>query len=335
MSRLGAMEGMTLLGMGRALPPRKVDNALLLSMAAETSMTPEALQLATGVETRYWCHAVGDPVDHGEPNSLDLAIAAGRAALEQAKIAPDAIAGLVMVTTTAPYASVNTGNHVAKALGLSGFSMELKAGCAGGIYGLAVAASLLSLGAGPILLVAAEAWSKLAPPGLTGLMAVAGDGAAAAVLGRGGGAFLGGALHTDPAHAGAMMPPGQYPPTMQALAEDQYRLRVTEDVGAVIRDFYPRIFEELLAATGLERDQLDRIIFHQPSAPIVRRAVRDCRVPPERVYHTLARYGNASSASVLLSLHDARQEGLLKAGDRVALVAVGGGVAAAGAVLRC
>lgn len=335
MSLFGRFDGMTILGAGAALPERRITNEdLIEAVGAAHSLTSDGLRKLSGVETRHWTHAIGAPADHAEVTSQDLAIEAARRALDDAGAAPSDLAGILMVTTTAPRPSVNTGNHVAKALGIGGFALELKAGCSGSLYGLVVAASMMSLGTGPILLVAAEAWTKLTPPGLPGPMAVAGDGAAALVLGRGSGAFLGGALWTRPEHAAAMMPSGLFPPTPEAIARDDYQIRLTEDVSELVRDCYPAVYREALEAAALSPDEVDLVIPHQASGSILRRALRDCGVPEERAYHTLARYGNASSASVLLSVHDARREGRLKTGQKVAMVAVGGGVTAAGVVLR-
>lgn len=335
MTRFNGLEGLTILGMGRALPGAALDNAAVLAAAgAPPGVSAEALAIQMGVSARHWTHAVGTAACHDEPTSLDLAIEAGRLALADAGLAPADLDGLIVVTTTAPRPSVNTGNHVAKALGITGCSLEVKAGCAGGVYGLVTAAGYHALGARRLLLVAAESWSKLIPRAFPGPMAVAGDGAAALVLGPGAGALLGAATEIVPAHAGAMMPPGLYPPTEAALARGDYALRVEGDVAEQVRDLYPAVFEAALAAAGLGRDDVDLFIPHQASGPILRRALRDCGIAPERAYHTLARYGNASSASVLLSLHDARAEGLLRPGMRVALTAVGGGIAAASAILR-
>lgn len=335
MSRFARFEGMTILGTGKALPERRLDNLELLAAAgAGSAMSAEALRKLSGVATRHWTHAIGAPADHAETNSQDLAIEAASRALRDSGLSPHEIGGLLMVTTTAPRPSVNTGNHVAKALGIEGFALELKAGCSSSLYGLVVAASMMSLGAENILLVAAESWTKLTPPGLQGPMAVAGDGAAALVLGRGAGAFLGGALWTKPQHAAAMMPPGFYPPTPEAIARNDYQIQLSEDVSELVRDCYPVVYAEALEAAGLARSMVDLVIPHQASAPILRRALRDCGVSEDKAYHTLERYGNASSASVLLSVHDARSEGRLHSGQKVALVAVGGGVTAACVVLR-
>lgn len=369
MSRLGAVKGLSILGTGKALPAWRVDNAEVLARAlalaarceavaagdrgpgagiavatgtgearaekgVATRLSPAGLRKLSGVSTRYWTHAIGDLPDHAEPNALDLAVGATREAIADAGLRPEDVGGILLATTSAPRPSVNTAGHVAKALGLGGFALELKAGCASAIHGLAVAASLYHLGATNLVLVASEAWTKLTPAGLPGPMAVAGDGAAAVVLGSGTGEFLGGALLAESRHAGAMMPPGLYPPTPEALAAGDYEIRITEDVAERVRAWYPRILSEALAAAGVAHREVDLFIPHQASGPIVRRALRDCGIPATRAYHTLERYGNASSASVLLSLHDARTEGRLKRGDTVVLFAVGGGISAAGAVLR-
>ena len=387
MSQFGAAPGLTILGMGRALPEWRVGNEEVLALAIAGSsrlptdgwldgseprrgavasammaaggasesptehgsgsqaagrspagtggsLTADAIRKLSGVQTRYWTHAPGQPADHTETTAQDLAIEAVRRAIADSGLPISDIDGILLATTSAPRPSGNTAGHVAKALGLGGFALEFKAGCASAVYGLVMAASLLQLGARNLVLVASEAWTKLAPAGLPGPMAVAGDGAAAVVLGRGDGGFLGGALLTAPEHAAAMMPPGLYPPTVAAIAAGDYQIRLSEDVSELVRDFYPRILDEALAAAGLTRNDVALFIPHQASGPIVRRAMRDCDLPPDRTFHTLERYGNASSASVLLSLHDARAEGRLKPGDVVALFAVGGGISAAGAVLR-
>lgn len=331
MTRFGSFEGLSILGSGKALPERSVSTQ---ELAVAVGLPPETLQRMSGVETRHWTHVIGEPADHSEPNSQDLAVEAARRALADANLEPEAVKGLLLVTTTPPRPSVNTGNHVAKALGLGGFTLELKAGCAGALYGIVTAASMMALGAQPLLLVATEAWTKLVPPGMPGPMAVAGDGAAALVLGQGAGAFLGGALHTAPESAAAMMPPGLFPPTSEAIARGDYQIRVTEDVAELVRDFYPQVFDEALGVAGLAREAVDLFIPHQASQSIVRRALRDCGIPPERAFHTLSRYGNASSASILLSLHAARSEGRLKPGQTLAMTAVGGGITAASIILR-
>jgi 3-oxoacyl-[acyl-carrier-protein] synthase-3 len=368
MTRLRGVDGVSLLGSGKALPDLAIDTqrladliaagrwqvagsplqpavigqsrrkrdaeAILAEGGALDPLTVRKLLAATGVPIRYWTHVIGRPADHTEATSQDLAIAAGKAALADSSVAPAALGGVVVVTTTPPRPSVSTANQVSRALGVSGIALELKSGCAGGVYGLAIASALVGLGAGNILVVAAEAWSKLLPPDPTGPAAVAGDGAAAVIVGPGKGAFLGGAFEGTPEHAGAMMPPGLYPPTERAVAIGSYQIRITEAVAEVVRDHYPRVFEQALAAAGMVRDDLDLFIPHQASKPILRRAMRDCGMPAVRTFHTLGRYGNASSASVLLSLHDARAEGRLQSGSRVALVSVGGGIAAAAAVFR-
>lgn len=337
-TRLGRQNGVTILGMGRALPANRYDNAAVLARAVAYDGNPlpppEGLTQLMGVTQRYWAHEVGRPADHAETTSQDLAIAAARAALADANLEPGDVDALLIATTTAPRPSVNTGNHVAAALGLGGYCLEIKAGCAGSLYGLATATGLVAMGAKRVLLVATEAWSKLMPAAFPGPMAIAGDGAAAVVLGPGTGAFLGGAMGTWPQYASAMMPPGLYPPTAEAIAADQYTIRLSADVAALVRDLYPLIYDAALGAAGLARSDIDRVIPHQASLPIIRRALRDCGVTEKKAFHTLSRYGNASSASVLLSLHDARAERVVVPGQRVALLAVGGGVTAGCVILE-
>lgn len=332
------VEGFTILGTGLAVPPTKVDNAAVIEAARQAGAAPvwgaAELGKALGVQERYWTHPIGQPACHDELTSQDLAIAAARHALEDAGLEASALTGIVMVTTTPPRPSVCTANHVAKALGARGFALELKSGCTGALYGLAVAAGMVATGVERVLVVAAEAWSKLQPPHVPGPGAVAGDGAGAVVIGRGTGAYLGGAFVGEPTYAAAMMPPGLYPATPEAIARHDYTIRFSEEVAEPLRALYPRVFEQLLANTGLSREAIALLIPHQASGPILRRAIRDLGVKRERAFHTLPRYGNVSSASVLMSLHTARAEGRLAPGQVAALVGAGGGLTAGAVALR-
>ncbi|HCJ11137.1 MAG TPA: hypothetical protein DHW14_08265, partial [Clostridiales bacterium] len=75
-------------------------------------------------------------------------------------------------------------------------------------------------------------------------------------------------------------------------------------------------------------------IPHQANTRIIDTAVRMLGIPPARVFHTIEAYGNISSASIPVSLDEARRRGRLRPGDTVLLVAFGAGLTYGGAVLR-
>jgi 3-oxoacyl-[acyl-carrier-protein] synthase-3 len=50
------------------------------------------------------------------------------------------------------------------------------------------------------------------------------------------------------------------------------------------------------------------------------------RVPSEKVFVNIQKYGNTSSASTLLAIHEAQQEGRINPGSLVLQVAFGAGL---------
>jgi 3-oxoacyl-[acyl-carrier-protein] synthase-3 len=57
-------------------------------------------------------------------------------------------------------------------------------------------------------------------------------------------------------------------------------------------------------------------------------------LPPERLISNVDRYGNTSCASIPLALCEAWEEGKLKGGDKLVVVAFGGGLAWGASVIE-
>jgi 3-oxoacyl-[acyl-carrier-protein] synthase-3 len=85
---------------------------------------------------------------------------------------------------------------------------------------------------------------------------------------------------------------------------------------------------------GLTPDDIDLFIPHQANARIIESAARQMRVPVEKFYMNIERYGNTSAASVPLAMVEAIEEGKLKDGDMVAMCAFGAGLTWASVVMR-
>jgi 3-oxoacyl-[acyl-carrier-protein] synthase-3 len=67
---------------------------------------------------------------------------------------------------------------------------------------------------------------------------------------------------------------------------------------------------------------------------IIESTARYSGVPMEKVFVNVDRYGNMSSATVPIALDEAVEQGRLKAGDNVMMVAFGAGFTWASAVVR-
>jgi 3-oxoacyl-[acyl-carrier-protein] synthase-3 len=81
------------------------------------------------------------------------------------------------------------------------------------------------------------------------------------------------------------------------------------------------------AAAGWTLDEVDRLIVHQANGRIAASVADALGIPPERTPSNIAAVGNTAAASVPLLLAHAADEGLLKPGHRVLVVAFGSGLA--------
>lgn len=71
---------------------------------------------------------------------------------------------------------------------------------------------------------------------------------------------------------------------------------------------------------------VDLIVCHQANARIFEFPAKKLGIPVERFYVNVDRRGNCSSASILMALSEALEEGRIKKGDLVMLMSFGGGL---------
>ncbi len=92
--------------------------------------------------------------------------------------------------------------------------------------------------------------------------------------------------------------------------------------------------DEAVKRAGLTADQIDLLVPHQANIRIIEATAKHAGMPMEKVMVNVDRYGNTSSASIPLALAQAEQEGRLKPGNVVLLVAFGAGFTWGAAVVR-
>jgi 3-oxoacyl-[acyl-carrier-protein] synthase-3 len=163
-----------------------------------------------------------------------------------------------------------------------------------------------------------------------------GDGAGAVVLGaskRPGSAILASRLHTVAGTAELLHIPGatfSLDPTdlkrvIRMKGKEVFKLavRAMEDVA-----------RELLEQQGVSGDQIDCIIPHQANQRIIDSIAQYLKLPLDRFFINLDRYGNTSAASIPIALHEARMQGRVQPGQLVLMVAFGAGLTYGGALVR-
>jgi 3-oxoacyl-[acyl-carrier-protein] synthase III len=316
-----------LAGCGGYLPERIVTNDEL-SRTVDT--TDEWIRERTGICQRHFAAK--------HETAAFMGTAASRAALADAGATAADVDAVILATTTPDQAFPATALRVQAALGItSGFGFDLAAACAGFIYGLSVADSMIRTGqARGVLVVGSEVYSRILNWQDRGTCVLFGDGAGAVFLRasdvrdddrRGilsthlhAQGSLGDILYVD----GAVGQPDR-PGHLVMNGREVFRHAVTRLAEAV---------EEALAANGLTHADVDWLVPHQANSRIIDAMGRKLKLPPERVVMTVDRHANTSAASVPLALAEARGDGRICTGDLVLLEALGGGLTWGSALVR-
>src|SRR5919108_2587374 len=92
--------------------------------------------------------------------------------------------------------------------------------------------------------------------------------------------------------------------------------------------------EEALVEAGLGLDDIAVMIPHQANVRIIEGVAKRLHFPMERVFVNIQRYGNTSAASIPIAICEAEATGRLRKGDKVLLVAFGGGFTWGASVLE-
>ncbi|MCW5700370.1 MAG: ketoacyl-ACP synthase III, partial [Rhodospirillales bacterium] len=160
-------------GCGSHLPERILTNA---ELAARMDTSDEWIVARTGIKQR---HIAAD----GEVTS-DLGAEAGKAALANAGIRPEAIDVIVVGTTTPDDTFPATATRIQAKMGLTNaFAFDVQAVCSGFVFALAVADNFIKTGqAKSALVVGAETYSRILDWTDRGTCVLFGDGAGAIVL---------------------------------------------------------------------------------------------------------------------------------------------------------
>jgi 3-oxoacyl-[acyl-carrier-protein] synthase-3 len=269
----------------------------------------------------------------GEATS-DLAVAAGRRALESARVpAADA---LVVATNTPDQLSPAIAPDVATRLGFGPVAaFDVGAVCTGFLYALATAAGLIAAEtADTVLVIGADAFSTVLDPADLTTRAVFGDGAGAVLLRAGTaderGALTGLCLGSDGTRRDLIEIPGggsrQRSLGLPVKEEDTYFRMQGRTVFAQAVHRMTESVRCSAARAGWPTEEVDRWVLHQANARILAAIARDLRVPLSRFVSNIAEVGNTVAASVPLALAAGAASGELRPGDRVMLAAFGGGL---------
>jgi len=91
---------------------------------------------------------------------------------------------------------------------------------------------------------------------------------------------------------------------------------------------------DVIEKSGLTADDISLIVPHQANNRIIEALAQRLGVGLERFKINLDRYGNTSAASIPIALDEAYRNGRIKPGNNILMVAFGGGLTWASALIR-
>ena len=354
-------------GTGMAVPPCVVDNHLLARCMStsdewivqrtgirERRVSPDTHRMLQRLaeapdKTAFMNSVFADGLDGNIDSSMtvtDLAQEASEMALKHAFITARDLDCVVVSATIPDYAYPHTGCVLQGRLGLTSTpAINLQQGCAGFVYGLAIADQMMRGGMfRQVLVVGAELISPIFDYTDAGrdMAVLFADGAGAVVLRAepGDRGVLGSRLHTDGTMfdglSGELWGTSTYPPvSKRKIDADRARPRMNgRQVFVQAVKHFREVVRECLDANGLVVGDVDRFIFHQANLRIIEAVGEGLGIAADRVFNNIERYGNTAAASVPIALHEAVQTGLVRDDDLVLLASFGTGFSWAATLIR-
>ncbi|MEY4527101.1 MAG: 3-oxoacyl-[acyl-carrier-protein] synthase [Nitrospirota bacterium] len=317
-------------GTGSYAPSRIMTNAELERMVATSD---EWIRERTGIRERHIAAS-------GEACS-DLAVQAGRRALEAAGIAAADLDMILVATCSGDYPLPATACLVQHQLGATkAAACDLSAACCGFVYALSVADAYVRTGMRHVLVIGSEVMSAITDWTDRNTCILFGDGAGAAVVSASEGerGILSTHLRSDGSLCELIAVPGggsRLPPSEKVVAErtNFIKMKGNETFKVAVRTL-EEIARETLAANRLTVDDLDLYVPHQANVRILKGVMDRLGLPIEKVMLNLERYGNTSAASIPIALDEAVRAGRVQDGSLVMLGAFGAGLTWASALIR-
>src|SRR5450755_5142525 len=317
-------------GVAGYLPPRVVTNADIEKMV---DTTDEWIRTRTGIRERRYA----------EPGvaSSHLGTEAAKKLLAMKGISPAEIDMIVVATVTPDMLFPATACLIQDRLGATkAWGFDLSAACAGFAYALTVGAQFAAGAHKKVVVIGSDTMSSIIDYKDRGTAILFGDGAGAVLLepAADNEGILDFAHDVDGSGGKFLYMPGggSLNPTSHDTVDKNMHV-VHQEGSQVFKYAVRRMAElavELLDRNGFKSSDLALVVPHQANLRIIRAMQERLGIEDSKVMVNIDRYGNTTGDTIPLGLRDAVEQGRLKKGDLVLLMAVGAGYTAGGILLR-
>ena len=268
-----------------------------------------------------------------------MAFFAANKALENAQISKNDIDLIVLATTTPDNTFPSTATLVQKKLEINAVSFDIQAVCAGFVFALSVAKSMMIESMYKnCLVIGADSMSKLLDWKDRSTSVLFGDGAGAIILQKfeniqskyDDWGILSSIIHSD----------GQF----YDLLKTNGGVSTNQKVGFIEMegkevfkhaiDKLSTSLDEALKASNKKIDELDWLVPHQANQRIILGVADKMKIDISKVISTVKDHGNTSAASIPLALDNAIASNKILNGNLIGLHAIGGGLSWGASIVR-
>ena len=302
--------------------------------------TDEWIQTRSGIKERRW-------VLPGTPNS-DLALPACVKAIENAGISPNDIDAIIVGTVSSDYNFPGMAPIIQRKLGIKKNipAYDISAACSAFIYLLEMGDQYIKSGKySNILLVGSDLMSTIidrTPEGrATGVLF--GDGSGAVVLQESNdeSQILSTHLYADGdgvEHLIAKAPGSVFNPLRidENIVKDRMHLP-HQNGREVFKNAVKRMPEAIniaLEHNNLSINDISLVVAHQANRRILEACAERMKLPLEKMYINIHKYGNTTAATIPIAMCEALKEGKFTKGDHIILTAFGAGYTWASATIK-
>lgn len=279
--------------------------------------------------------------EEGTPNYL-MGVEAAKQAIEDSGLKPEDINLIIVATSTPDFMTPSTACIIQKEVGaVNAAAFDITAACTGFIYGMTIAQQFIETQYYKhILLISCECMSSVTEYQDRNTCVLFGDGAGAVVLGKveDGYGILNTYIDADGTSFDKITIPNIY------ISEKDKECRLFNNKRTVWQDgqevfkfavkMMPFASNKVVEDAGLKIDDIDYLIPHQANMRIIESAAKKLGMLTEKVYTTIKKFGNISSASIPVALADAYNRKCLKRGDNLVLVGFGAGLTWGSALIK-
>lgn len=327
------MKRTAIVGTGSYLPEKVMTN---FDIEKFLDTSDEWIYTRTGIKARR----IAEP---GTATS-DLCKVACERAMAAAGVKPADIDLIILGTITPDTCCPAGANWLEAKLGCSNaVSFDVTAACTGFIFALHVAKAMIEAGINKTaLVVAGEIMSRTVNWQERESCILWGDGAGAVVLTEStvGAQVLSTHIHSDGKNGDNLLMPGGGSLTTPISHESVDKgLHFLKMIGAntslrTAANHFAAAAEEALRVNGYSIGDADLVIPHQANVRIIEAMAKRLKVPMDKVYLTIEKYGNISSATVPIALDEAVRDRTISKDKLVVLTAFGGGLTWGSSLIR-